>query len=89
MDTPQERMAMAIVRRAAACAPFSFPVAPGEYDRLLAAAHALALELLASPDAAPMIDADACADQLADDCARDRREPARPDRPAPSPDRRR
>jgi hypothetical protein len=53
--------------------PFSFPVAPSHYDRMLAAAHALSLDMLANTATAPIIDADNCADWLVADFARDRR----------------
>jgi hypothetical protein len=72
-----------------AVAPFRFPVAPGHYDRMLAAAHELALDMLASPATTPVIDAEACVDWLVADVARDRRAAARPERRGSCADRRR
>ena len=68
---------------------FSFPVAPSHYDRMLAAAHALSLDMLANTATAPVIDADNCADWLAGDFARDRRAMPRLERRSPGRDRRR
>jgi hypothetical protein len=73
----------------AVAVPFSFPVAPGHYDRMLAAVHELALDVVANTAAAPAIDADACAAWMAVDFARDRREVLRPERRGPIRDRRR
>jgi hypothetical protein len=85
MQERAERQAMAV--------PFSCPVAPGHDDRRLAAAHELALDVVASSAAAPVIDpivdAEACAAWLAADFARDRRDVQRPERRGPIRDRRR
>jgi hypothetical protein len=56
---------------------------------MLAAAHALALDVLASPAAAPVINAEACTDWLLADCARDHREEHPTERRGPIADRRR
>ncbi|MFN8540868.1 MAG: hypothetical protein U0232_25735 [Thermomicrobiales bacterium] len=73
----------------AAAGGFSFPVAPSQIDRMLAAAHALSLDILANTATAPVIDAATCAEWMAVDFARDRRAFTRPDRRSPGRDRRR
>jgi hypothetical protein len=89
MDRPHDRNEPATTGQGTSAPPFRFPVAPSHYDRLLAAAHDLALDVLASTSAAPVIDADACAAWLAADFARDRRDAPRPERRGTRPDRRR
>lgn len=73
----------------AAAGGFRFPVAPSQIDRMLAAAHALSLDILANTASAPVIDAATCAEWMAVDFARDRRAFTRPDRRSPGRDRRR
>lgn len=69
-------------------AQFRFPTAPNEYDRMLAAAYDLSLDVLSSPATAPVIDTNACAAWLAADLARDRRVVPRETRRGAYPDRR-
>jgi hypothetical protein len=89
MDTHDERNDSGTRQQGRTVAPFRFPVAPGRYDRMLAAAHELTLDVPANPATAPVIDAEACADWLTADVARDRRAATRPERRGSCSDRRR